>query len=217
MILKYTYNKRTVAGKFKLLTKSLHDADFGRQMMVLTNPVWELNQNRIAVASRASSFCFMHMSFGLQTVQATLQRTLEKKLSEHYWQTCLCLVYVVDVIIYSIQLDNHAQAFDTVLYGYHKKVILLRFEKTARWKTLINCLRHVISSGRFNSLRRRRLCLQLTEALKDATWISYLSQPFLSLITALKNAKWALHTHWMRFSKWVPLLRLSHSMINKRM
>ena len=76
-------------------------------------PIAKEDRNKTTFTCHDGTYRFLRMPFGLCNAPATFQRTVDILLSGYRWKTCL--VYLDDVIIFSISIEEHLKHVDEVL------------------------------------------------------------------------------------------------------
>lgn len=100
------------------------------------------------------------MPFGLTKAPASFQRALDMIPTEYKWKTCL--VYLVDVIIFSNLLEEHIQQVDEILSCLAAAGVTLKIKKCSFFTQEVEYLGHIIKPGRLEIDRAH------TESLRQA-------------------------------------------------
>ena len=103
----------------------------------------EEDKEKTAFATRKGLFEFNRMPFGLSNAPATFQAAMDSTLSDLI--LLCCLVYIDDIIIYSLDFETHLKDIEAVFKRLEKENLYLKGSKCSFAKKQIEYLGHVIS------------------------------------------------------------------------
>ena len=107
-------------------------------------PVWEQDIAKAAFISKYGLFVFTTMLFGLCNSAATFQRLMEVALNGLQWITCL--IYLDDVIIFSVSFHDHLVQMSDVLARIPDAGLKLKPRKCHFFEQEVAFLGHLVSS-----------------------------------------------------------------------
>jgi len=81
------------------------------------------DEEKIAFMTERSNYCYQVMPFGLKNVGATYQQLMDKIFHELLGRTME--VYVDDMVVKSLQAENHARDLETVFTRLEDTIYVL--------------------------------------------------------------------------------------------
>ena len=108
--------------------------------------VAEEDRDKTTFTSHCGLHRFLRMPFGLKNAPATFERTVDIILSRVKWETAM--VYLDDVIVYSLSVTEHMAHVREVLQLLHSGGMWLKVSKSAFFDTSVAYLGHVVRPGR---------------------------------------------------------------------
>ena len=106
--------------------------------------VKEDERQKTAFSTNAGHFEFTRMPFGLKTAPATFQRTMDNVLRG--LQGIHCLVYLDDIIVYSVSLQEHISKLRTVFDRLRQTNLKIQLDKSEFLRKEVLYLGHTITS-----------------------------------------------------------------------
>jgi len=100
----------------------------------------------------------VRLPFGLCNAPATFQRAMDMILAGVKWQ--ICLVYLDDVIVFSLSPEEHLQHLDEVLTRLEKAGVTLKAAKCHFFPEEVEYLGLVIRPGRVHVLEKNLRALR---------------------------------------------------------
>lgn len=85
---------------------------------------------------------YIRMPFGLKNAPATFQRVMDNVLK--HLNNKICLVYMDDVIIFSISLQEHIQNLKQVFQAFRDSKLKIQLDKSEFLQKNVEFLGHVI-------------------------------------------------------------------------
>lgn len=108
-------------------------------------PVAEQDKEKTAFVTQRGLWQFNKMPFGLANAPATFQRMMEVVLAGLQWSECL--IYLDDVIVFSVDLEDHVRRLELVFERLRKANLKLKPSKCQFMKSEVCYLGHKVSGG----------------------------------------------------------------------
>ena len=133
-------------------------------------PIAESDRDKTTFTSYMGTFRCKRMPFGLRNASATFQRALDIILSGVRWKTCL--VYIVDVVIFSKTEEERFTQVSHVLTLLAEAGVKLKLKKCFFFHQRVEYLGHVITPGRLSVANDAKA----TCAVREATFPESITQ-----------------------------------------
>ena len=130
-------------------------------------PVAARDRDKTTFTTHVGTWRFTRMPFGLTNAPATFQRALDILLSGAKWQHCL--VYLDDIIIYSVSTEDHLRHLDQVLTTLRSAGVSLKLSKSAFFQRSVEYLGLRIRPGKLEILPQNVEALKKCEFPKTQT------------------------------------------------
>ena len=100
------------------------------------------DKEKTAVATHIGLFNFLRMPFGLCNAPSTFERLMERVLRGLQWHQCL--LYLDDVIIYSVSFLDHVTQIRNVFDRFREAGLRMKAKKCSLFQTSVEYLGHVV-------------------------------------------------------------------------
>jgi hypothetical protein len=104
-------------------------------------PIFPDDKEKTAFSTYRGHYQFNYMPFGLTNAPATFQRMMDSLLREH---KDFCLVYMDDIIVFSISFDLHKQHLQLVFDRLRYAELVLKPSKCKLFRSEVKFLGHII-------------------------------------------------------------------------
>ncbi len=99
---------------------------------------------KTAFVTASGLYEFLCLPFGLKNAAASFQRLMEQVLREH--KNKCCMVYIDDIIVYSIDIQSHLHHLKQVFQSLHKAGLTLNLKKCKLICSSLDYLGHTITA-----------------------------------------------------------------------
>ncbi len=99
---------------------------------------------KTAFVTASGLYEFLCLPFGLKNAAASFQRLMEQVLREH--KNKCCMVYIDDIIVYSIDIQSHLHHLKQVFQSLHKAGLTLNLKKCKFICSSLDYLGHTITA-----------------------------------------------------------------------